>query len=113
MKWIWFAVILRRPYARRPEDGRFDIWDALNGKRDVASYGNSESYAMLDIPSDHGREDGSGDNDEESGHPSSLLPGGKKHRGTPDLQMMEEPMTGDAKFEPSQEYSNTYGKEKV
>jgi hypothetical protein len=51
IKWLFTAVILRRPYARQPQDGKFDIYDALNGKRDVAQYGaHDQSYAMLDIP---------------------------------------------------------------
>lgn len=48
-KWLFLAVILRRPYVRNPEDAKFDIFDAVNGKRDVAIY-SSESYEMLDIP---------------------------------------------------------------
>jgi len=111
MKWLWLAVVLRRPYARQPEDGKFDIWDAVNGKRDVAIYGNSESYAMLNIPSEQGREDGSGNIDEESGLPSSLM-AGKKHRGTPDLEMMEEPESPVTKLGSPPEYSNRYGGEK-
>lgn len=54
-KWLYRAVILRRPYVRNPEDARFDIYDAVNGKRDVAIYGDTESYAMLNIPS-HGED---------------------------------------------------------
>jgi len=113
MKWLWLAVILRRPYIRHPEDGKFDIWDAVNGKRDVAIYGNTESYAMLDIPSDQGREDGSGNIDEESGLPSSLLAGKKYRKEVEDVQTPEEPIPGDTKLEPPREYSNTYGKEKL
>lgn len=108
MKWLWLAVVLRRPYVRQPEDGRFDIYDAFNGKRDVGIYGNSEAYAMLDI---QGREDGSGNIDEESGPPSSLQPG-KNYRKTPDIQIPKEPLSRNAILEPPQEYSSTYGKEK-
>lgn len=112
MKWIWFVGILRRPYTGQPDDGRFDIWNAVHGKRDVAIYGGPETYAMLESPSDQGREDASGNIDEEvRGFPSSLLPG-KKHRNAPDAQMMEELGPQDATLEPPPQYSSTYGKEK-
>jgi len=50
MKWLFFGVILQRPYVRRPEDAKFNIFEAMNGRRDIAIYGGPESYAMLDIP---------------------------------------------------------------
>ena len=50
IKWLFEAVLLRRPY-RHPKDAKkFDIFEAMNGKRDIAIYGESESYAMVDIP---------------------------------------------------------------
>jgi hypothetical protein len=50
VKWLFLAVILRRPYIRNPEDARFDIFDAVNGRRDASMYGDQEAYSMLYIP---------------------------------------------------------------
>ena len=113
MKWLWLAVILRRPYIRHPEDGKYDIYDALHGKRDVGIYGQPESYAMLDI---HERNGTAPDAtvDEESGLPASLMAGrGKKSGGTKDVQMVEETKEVQDPEPTHQEYSNTYGSEKM
>jgi hypothetical protein len=71
LKWIWLAIILRRPYARTAQDGRFDVWGAVNGKRDVGAYGHNEAYAMLDVPAYENPPD-SGDADGPPGVPHSL-----------------------------------------
>jgi len=102
MKWLFQTVILRRPYKRAPEDGKFDIYDAYNGKRDVGAFGGQETYAMIDSPPDHNQVPAFADDD----LPPSLLPGGKsppngKHEyeeveSAPDAQRLEEG------------YSNTY-----
>jgi hypothetical protein len=106
VKWLFLAVILRRPYVRNPEDGKFDIYDAVNGKRDVAVYGDQETYAMLDVPGDRGRsQDNLGDED---GVPPSLFPAGKKH--FEDEEEHVESKDLDVKLKP-QEYVNTYGSE--
>lgn len=83
MKWLFLAVILRRPYVRNPEDGKFDIYDASRGKRDIAVYSQVDSYAMIDVPSDHGRATPDPMLDEESRIsriPTGLRAGGKKFR---------------------------------
>ena len=75
MKWLFLGLVLRRPYVRRPEDGKFDIYDAIHGKRDVHAYGQVESYTMLDIPN-RGRATPDPMLDEESSMPTSLRVGG-------------------------------------
>jgi hypothetical protein len=47
-KWIFLAIILRRPYLRSPDEDRFDIWAAMNGTRE---------YAILDVPQENGGEE--------------------------------------------------------
>jgi hypothetical protein len=104
VKWLFVGVILRRPYVRSPEDGRFDIYDAVNGKRDVGVYGTHDTYAMLDIPSERNGASGNFVADDE-GVPSSLMPG-KKLRDE-DMDIVEqEAVSPELKPE---EYSNTYG----
>lgn len=102
MKWLFLAVILRRPYARAPEDGKFDIYDAMNGKRDVAAY--QDSYAMLDVPHEQTPNETSHTVlDEESALPPSLVAGGARGKYKPVDEGQEIQETK------SQEYSNTYG----
>jgi len=103
MKWLFLAVILRRPYVRNPEDARFDIYDAVNGKRDVAIYGESESYAMLNIPEANPSQDNLGD---EESVPVSLIPGKTHHNEQESVEPERKDV--DVKLKP-QEYSNTYG----
>ena len=99
LKWLFLAVILRRPYVRNPEDAKFDIFDAVNGKRDAAIYGETESYAMLNIRSQ--------DNPaEEENLPPSLLPGKHHHNGRQPVGLEHKDL--DIKLD-SQKYVNTYG----
>jgi len=123
MKWLFLAVILRRPYIRRAEDGKFDIFDAMNGKREVAAYGNSEAYAMLDVPSSDRAPEYSSNLEEEngSGIPTSLLPGHQKPARYDDFKVAEledeeslsRDRTPNRTPNPQQEYSNTYGQDKL
>ena len=101
MRWLFLAVVLRRPYVRNPEDARFDIYDALNGKRDVGVYGNHETYAMLNVP--HGIQP-QGDEpapDYESGLPASLAAGKLHH------------LEGEEVPRDTKEYSSAYGDDRV
>jgi hypothetical protein len=99
LKWLFTAVILRRPYARQPRDGKFDIYDALNGKRDVALYGahasQDSSYAMLDIPTTSDRNNHHQVDDE-------TAPGTK-------MQQYEALEVEEPKKLKAEGYSNTYG----
>jgi hypothetical protein len=103
LRWLFLAVILRRPYVRNPEDANFDIFDAVNGKRDVAMYGETESYAMLNVPENNRSQDNLGD---EEGVPTSLLPG--KHHLHEQESVELERKDLDIKLKP-EEYTNTYG----
>jgi len=103
LKWLFLAVILRRPYVRNPEDAKFDIFDAVNGKRDVAIYGETESYAMLNIPENNRSQDNLGD---EYGVPPGLVPGKHNHNEQQSVELERKHL--DVKLKP-QEYSNTYG----
>jgi len=94
------TVILRRPYVARPDDGRFNIYDAMNGKRDVAIYGNHETYAMLDVPA--GQTAFARDVDEEEAFDKSPYLGPKA----------EQPRTSELEDIPPQ-YSNTYGQNRI
>lgn len=105
LKWLFLAVILRRPYVRNPEDARFDIYDAVNGKRDVAIYGESESYAMLNIPEPNPSQDNLGYD-----VPTSLMPGKHHHDEQESVELERKDL--DIKLEP-QEYVNTYGADRV
>jgi hypothetical protein len=74
VKWLFVSVILRRPYTHTSDDGRFDVWGAVNGKRDVGAYGHNETYPMLDLPAYESALDAdAGDMEEQSSHvPKSL-----------------------------------------
>ena len=93
LKWLFGACILRRPYGRQPQEhATFGLYEAMNGKRDVAFYGNRESYAMLDIDRN------APGKDEEFGVPVSLLAGGRP-RESNEYKDYSKP----------EEYSNRYG----
>ena len=100
LRWLFLAVILRRPYVRNPEDGRFDIYDAVNGKRDVALYGESETHGMLEVPHNPSQENL---RDGES-LPPSLQPG-KKYRDEPEYVERKDL---DVQLKP-EDYNNTLG----
>jgi len=89
LRWLFLAVILRRPYIRNPESERFNIYDAMRGERQVESvYGRVGTYAKLDRPGDAGQA--------EDGMPMSLLPRKHQQEQEPDLSETE--------------YSHTYGR---
>jgi hypothetical protein len=106
LKWLFTAVILRRPYARQPRDGKFDIYDAVNGKRDVALYGahapQDSSYAMLDIPPTSDRNKHHRADDENNSRAPSVAPGTK-------MQEYEALEVEEPKKLKNEGYSNTYG----
>lgn len=106
IKWLFTAVILRRPYACQPHDGKFDIYDALNGKRDVALYGahatQDSSYAMLDIPPTSDRTTRHQVDEENNSRAQSVSPSTK-------MQQYEALEVEEPKKSKSEEYSNTYG----
>ena len=95
VRWLFGACILRRPYARQPEHATFGLYEAMNGKRDVAFYGNREDYAMLNF------ERNNQGKDEESSMPASLLAGYKPRDSETDDFKDE--------YRKPEEYSNRYG----
>jgi hypothetical protein len=106
MKWLFLAVILRRPYVRTREDGKFDIYDALNGKRDVGAYGGPDSYAMIDSPP-HRHQNPVFRDEEEI--PSILVPGGAT---PPNGKHYYEEVESQPAVRPVEKgYTNTYGQE--
>ena len=96
LKWLFGACVLRRPYARQPQEhATFGLFEAINGKRDVAYYGNRDTYAMLDLDRHTVTY-----KDEERGPPGSLLAGGKpRDSETDDYKGYQKPV----------EYSSVYG----
>lgn len=98
LRWLFLAVVLRRPYIRNPEDARFDLYDAVNGKRDLTIYGHHETYAMLTVNQTQPTEPAPY---HENSMPASLVAGKGHH-------LEEDEVSKDIK-----EYSNTYGEERV
>jgi len=93
MRWLFGACILRRPYSRQPQEhATFGLYDAMHGKRDLAYYGDRDTYAMIDLDRHNAGKD------EESGPPTSLLAGGKP-RDSDESKDYRKPV----------EYSNIYG----
>lgn len=95
LKWLFGACVLRRPYARQPQQhATFGLYEAMNGERDVAFYGNREDYAMLNLDRNNRGKD------EESALPTSLLAGGsRRYSEADDYRDYTKP----------EEYSNRYG----
>lgn len=114
MRWIFLAVILRRPYVRQVGDGNLDIQGAVSGKRDVVpEYGQVDSHPMLDIQ-DRGRATPDAMLDEEQGIPMSLRAGGKKFRDErSDVKMVEEIGSEDPDLPPPPQYTKSYGTENM
>jgi hypothetical protein len=109
MRWLFSAVILRRPYARQVGDGKLDIQGAVSGKRDVLpGYGQVDSHPMLDMQ-DQGRATPDAMLDEEHGMPTSLRAGGKKFRDErSNVKMVEDFGSEDPDFPPPPpEYSRS------
>ena len=86
----------------RPTDGRFNIYDAMNGKRDLAIYGNHETYAMLDVPA--GQTAFGRDADEEEAFAIDKSPYLGPKAGQPRTSELED-------IPPK--YSNTYGQDRI
>ena len=106
MKWLWTAVILRRPYVRTQQDQRFDIYDAFNGKRDVGAYGTQESYAMIDSPPQR-----AGAYASEEALPASLVAGGRspsngRRKGYEGVKLEQREILDEG-------YTNRYGEKHV
>jgi hypothetical protein len=103
IKWLFTAVILRRPYARQPQDGKFDIYDALNGKRDVALYGaHDQPYSMLNIPPAPNQTNIHEVGEEAGSRAPSIAPSTK-------MQQYEAVEVEEPKKLRTEGYSNTYG----
>lgn len=113
-KWFFLAVILRRPYVRQVGDGKLDIQEAFNGKRDVIpGYADVDSHPMLDIP-DQGRATPDVMLDDERRVPASLVAGGKKFRDEQsEVKMVENIGPEESEFPPPPVYSNTYPGDRV
>jgi hypothetical protein len=95
IRWLLGACILKRPYGRQPQQhATFGLFEAMNGKRDVAYYGNRDTYAMLDLDQQVTAKD------VETGSPGPLLAGDKPRESESD---------DPKEYRKPAEYSSLYG----
>jgi hypothetical protein len=122
-RWLFLAVVLRRPYSKDPDMDRMDVYGAMMGTRNTAGYGkpDTETYAMLNVPQT--TEPPPQDIDMEgSGYvPSSLRPANGKYsdredEDEDDADLKPSPSGSDppaypADFTNDTSYTNMYGQE--
>jgi hypothetical protein len=128
-RWLFGAVVLRRPYTKDHEMDKMDVYGAMMGTRNGAAYGkpDTETYAMLNVP--QATEPPPQDLDmEASGYvPKSLRPANGKYSDREeeeeeDVDMKPSPSGSDppaypadhadpADFTNDTSYTNMYGQE--
>jgi hypothetical protein len=109
LKYLFLNIILRRPYAREPENETFNLQGAFGGKRNLSIYAKQHAYDEIPIRAVKGTDEEA--LVDEGTIPASLLPGLKRPVfPDDDLASSKEDLGHELKpMKLEREYSNTYG----
>jgi len=118
-RWLFVAIVLRRPYPKDPYTERMDLFGAMTGARNTAGYGKAdqESYAMLSVPNAPEPPPLEMDDEAAGGYPTSLRPArGKFSDGENDEELKPSPTRSDPPAYQAEStdtgYTNTYGQDR-